>query len=671
MVKREVWCLMRILGQGRRMEPALPASVITYTYVNNSPNDGEYTITSMMRQPNTSFFNAPDRTPGDTNGRMLLVNAGFNTGTFYETDITGLCENTPYEFSAWVINVYDAGTGVCAGVEVPIQVKFEIWDESDTNLLSSGTMPPRQGETTPSWQQYGLTFTTNPGQNGCILKLINDAPGGCGNDLALDDIQFRTCGDSVSIADNNAQTELTFCVGDSAAGSVLNANINVSVFASPEYQWQQSLDNVTYNNIPGETSATLDLSPFMSSLFFRVKIAEDAVNLNNDQCVNFSNAFEVQFIIIPAPDIVDDTIEICDATTATLEAVAVAGFTYDWYDAATGVNLLASNTAIFTAPGSGIYYLESVESASGCVSENRTPATVSVEAGPAQTDFMDETCSGNPVVLDPMFMGVNYVWSTSETTPTIEVATPGSYSLDLETANGCMYSFTFQVDDITDNPPAETVFDLIICDGDDTLLDPMFTGVNYTWFTMEDTPTIIVSTAGTYELTVTTAAGCEILFTYNVEQVQPQVVTGVDTSEQPIEILVQNNADIYEYSFNGSSFQRSRLFFEEVLPNNTAIARSIDECVVTEFTFLDLQIPQFFTPNSDGFNDFFQLPGVLNFPGYTIDIFDKTGKLIKRLDDNNLFWDGTLNNNPLPSSDYWYVFTFENMEERGHFTLKR
>jgi gliding motility-associated-like protein len=34
-------------------------------------------------------------------------------------------------------------------------------------------------------------------------------------------------------------------------------------------------------------------------------------------------------------------------------------------------------------------------------------------------------------------------------------------------------------------------------------------------------------------------------------------------------------------------------------------------------------------------------------------------------------WNGFFNNEPLPSSDYWYRVYYEDQEIAGHFSLKR
>ncbi|MES1222442.1 MAG: hypothetical protein ABUT20_43510, partial [Bacteroidota bacterium] len=46
---------------------------------------------------------------------------------------------------------------------------------------------------TGQWIKKGFTFLTGAGQTSVTLKLINNAPGGGGNDWALDDITVATC----------------------------------------------------------------------------------------------------------------------------------------------------------------------------------------------------------------------------------------------------------------------------------------------------------------------------------------------------------------------------------------------------------------------------------------------------------------------------------------------
>ena len=79
----------------------LPVGTTTYTFANAIPSDGFYTVSSTSNY--FDWHDIADHTANDTDGRMLIVNADFTAGEFYRTSINGLCENTTYEFSAWMI----------------------------------------------------------------------------------------------------------------------------------------------------------------------------------------------------------------------------------------------------------------------------------------------------------------------------------------------------------------------------------------------------------------------------------------------------------------------------------------------------------------------------------------------------------------------------------------
>jgi hypothetical protein len=75
-----------------------------------------------------------------------------------------------------------------------------------------------------------MFFTTPPGVSSIMLRIINNAPGGCGNDLALDDITFRPCGPMVSaaITAGGSGTEVEYCEGQTS-------NITISANVSSGY----------------------------------------------------------------------------------------------------------------------------------------------------------------------------------------------------------------------------------------------------------------------------------------------------------------------------------------------------------------------------------------------------------------------------------------------------
>lgn len=72
-------------------------------------------------------------------------------------------------------------------------------------------------------------------------------------------------------------------------------------------------------------------------------------------------------------------------------------------------------------------------------------------------------------------------------------------------------------------------------------------------------------------------------------------------------------------------------------------------------------IPEGFSPNNDGINDFFEISGLLNiFPEHELLIYSRKGNLIFRGNNDIGFWDGTANegllfDGPVPSGLYYYV----------------
>lgn len=81
--------------------------------------------------------------------------------------------------------------------------------------------------------------------------------------------------------------------------------------------------------------------------------------------------------------------------------------------------------------------------------------------------------------------------------------------------------------------------------------------------------------------------------------------------------------------------------------------------------------PNYFTPNGDGINDYWNIPDSININILSILIHDRYGNLISQFSINDLGWDGTFRGSPLPASDYWFVLQTENKPISGHFALKR
>lgn len=280
--------------------PADPGIAPGYIYQTNPPpNDGYYTITNDIGQWPTAFswLEIEDNSP-DPNGYMMVVNAGYDPGRFYEQEVVGLCDNTLYVFSVDVHNLIATGSN-----KIKPNITFLLDDEV---AYTTGDIPENE-----QWNTYGFTFTTEPGQTSITLSLRNNAPGGIGNDIALDNITFRPCGPQALILPT---TIANICEdGDPIA---LEATVDGDQYDSPAFQWQQSFDQgLTWQDIPGATAGThLHTALSAGDYYYRYLLANGPTNLGNSKCRVVSNEKIVR--VLPKFYTLTDTI--CQGNTFPL-----------------------------------------------------------------------------------------------------------------------------------------------------------------------------------------------------------------------------------------------------------------------------------------------------------------------------------------------------------------
>lgn len=578
----------------------LPAGTTNYTYVTGrDPQDGEYRITNEIGNEIGGWHT---RLPQTTvsNGNAFVVNADYTPGQFYRTKVSGLCENTSYEFSAFLINIL-SGNNTCENGGIPINVNFQIWDETDTELLAEGNTGDIHASFSPEWEQYALTFQSEPGQNSVILKMFNNAEGGCGNDLAIDDIIFRSCGDLTEItSEDSNQSQLDVCEPDTPVSQELTATPDSSVYESHAFQWQESRDSEDWQDIPGENSSQYTTPGLTSSRFYRVKVAEDEVNLDNNLCSSASEPFYINIIENPMAPESEGNKSVCSSETIpVLRVQAKEDESVNWYAAETGGEPLAENTPIFTPEEAGVYYAQAVKSGYNCPASERTAVSLDIFKEPQVEDEQLQICDDSELELDAGIAAAEYSWSTGENSRKIIVASPGIYTVKVTNENGCSAEKEIEV-----------------------------TGVDVA------------------EISEITSEGTQV-------------------------IIEPANAGDFEYSLDGNNFQSSNTF-EVGGGVYTAYMRDRAGCNIFSEEFPHIVAPKFITPNGDGYNDNFRIPGLEFFSTSQINIYDRYGKLLKTGRGENFRWDGTVNGRNLPPDDYWFEIQIENYPARkGNFTLSR
>ncbi len=192
----------------------------------------------------------------------------------------------------------------------------------------------------------------------------------------------------------------------------------------------------------------------------------------------------------------------------------------------------------------------------------------------------------------------------------------------------------------------------------------------YNWSTGAMSEEITVDQPGTYSVEITNDICFTTIITFTVIENTSPIIASVTTSGNDIIVITENSGD-FEYSLDGINYQSSNLFTNVEGGLYTIYVREINGCGITTIEHLHFVIPLFFTPNDDGFNDTFDLKGIQNFSSSEVFIFDRYGKLLKSAKNQEFKWDGTFNNQQLPTADYWYLIKIEDQVYRGHFTLKR
>ncbi len=251
-----------------------------------------------------SLGNPPADTVANPNaGYMLVVNSAYRIDSAFQQTISGLCPSTYYEVSAWIRNMCShcgcdsngvgassggyipTGPGDSSGVHPNISFRINGIDYYTTgNILYTGT-----------WVKKGVTYLTGAAQTSFTVQFFNNAPGGGGNDWAMDDISVATCTPTHA----PSQPTVTVCKGNTASfADTVKSFFNNYVY----YQWQKSTDNgVTWVNdgasggpasptqVSGNWQYTVTHTPFVvntsdSGTLYRLVVATTAANLTTAGC---------------------------------------------------------------------------------------------------------------------------------------------------------------------------------------------------------------------------------------------------------------------------------------------------------------------------------------------------------------------------------------------------
>jgi gliding motility-associated-like protein len=619
-------------GAGPNFGPPLSSGITTLQYISDQcPSDGYYTIANSTTNCfEGTWLNINADHTGDPNGYFMLINASYQPSDFYVQTVSGLCAGTTYQFAAWVLNLSSQ-----PGLILP-NITFSI-EKTDGTLLDSihtGNVP----QANPGkWNQYGFYFTTPVGVSSVVLRMTNNAPGGDGNDLALDDITFRPAGPLVTLANNGLPGDTTtICIGGSSS-TVFSATVE-NCYSNASYQWQLSTNNGgTWGDIPGATGQTYSALPLIAGTYmYRLTTAEYG-NIAISSCKVASSPATILVLGIPNPAVAvtASSVSICAGSKATFTAVPADGGntpSYQWLvdgqqegtdSSVYSTNTLSNGDIVTCLMTSDASCLIDPFALSNAVAISVTPEPVSsvnitasalTICSDSVVDFNATPLNGGshpsyawmvndqPVGADTSF----YSSGTLNNGDLIQVVMTGNlYCSVPDTSNG----FTVTV---YPKPAISLTPDTIIAPGESIRLSPLIIGqiATYQWTPITGldnpgSPDPVASPVGntTYQLEVTTLEGC--------------------------------------YS-------------------------SAKETVAV---FYDLLMPNAFTPNGDGRNDLFRIPPSVPVTVFRFSVYNRWGEMVFT-GTGGAGWDGRVGGKPQPAGVYVWIVEYYDPLTKNHVLKK-
>jgi gliding motility-associated-like protein len=170
-----------------------------------------------------------------------------------------------------------------------------------------------------------------------------------------------------------------------------------------------------------------------------------------------------------------------------------------------------------------------------------------------------------------------------------------------------------------------------------------------------------------------------VLFNLNANEVEPPATAYWSIVEGPIEISDSLSADAGVLTLGPQlpEFGSVQSIIAWTV-NNGVCGSTTDTLTISMRDCITIKIPDAFSPNGDGTNDFFVIPNIENYPQGSLKIFNRWGTQIFEAAPYRSDWDGTSHHpaslgEQLPVSTYYYILDLGTGEEAftGFVYLKR
>lgn len=673
-------------GTGGGYGAALPelAGNAAYKFSSTAPlAEGFYTIVDNPRTAigNTTWKNITDHS-GQAGGRMMVINASATPGEFYRKSISGLCGGLQYAITVSACSIISAdmqcGSGV---VSIPSRIRFRIEDANGQILGQLAEQYiPADPAAAAGWKEYGLVFTLPENLDAIQVVLLNDAPGGCGNDLAVDDLTLSVCKPLLNVQINgDANTPPAGCINTAVSLRVDADQLNLQ---QPVFQWQKFQPATsTWTDVQTGSSASYTVQKLQPADAgqYRVLVAENVPPACRKEAI--SNIVDLQ--VLPDPVLtVAPSFTVCEGEPLQLQASAGAAlqeaiWTYPSGDRSWDLSPLVTSATNDSHKGN---YVLNVKTADGCVGSITTVVNIR-ERAPVDFSFSaNPVCTGQQVQVRAGSANAVTQWQwTAAGAPAIQqgnTATPlitwdqaGNYLLSLRATGDCVVTDPVTHDVTVEGSPALGTLTVPehVCIG--STLELSITGYsngdlhwdisgNPRRAGTADRPSLQWDEPGTYTISYSIDGTCGTAklatpLPVTVHE-QPAVSLGEDTAicfGQQIVLQPVYGPDVTQFSWQGGPFTPQPRYglrnggqYSVTVQDRWGCESKDDILVQEKNCGCIIIMPTAFSPNRDGRHDIFRPVVRCILAKYQFRVYNRWGQLVFSTTTPGEGWNGILAN---------------------------
>ncbi|HEX5150692.1 MAG TPA: gliding motility-associated C-terminal domain-containing protein [Parafilimonas sp.] len=185
----------------------------------------------------------------------------------------------------------------------------------------------------------------------------------------------------------------------------------------------------------------------------------------------------------------------------------------------------------------------------------------------------------------------------------------------------------------------------------------------------------VVHNSGIYPVTFKTEKGCDSIVYYKITfNFKPIVNLGADTCfGEKDSLTLKANAGYESYTWNGLNtgsnyFGITQPGLYSLLAGNSCGMQSDTIRILKKCEF-DIYMPNAFTPNGDGLNDWFRVPQNYN-QSVSLAVYNRWGQKIFETHNVTKGWNGMIGSYPAPVGTYPYILIMKSLDNKKTFSVK-